>query len=401
MDENIWIRKYSPKASAQISQPNVALVMDFLNNFRLQKKRALLIHGPPGCGKTSSVYALASEFGLEIVELNASDFRNEEGVDSVAGAASRQASLFSRGKIILIDELDGISGQEDRGGVGAVQSVIAKSAFPVILTANDPSERKFSSVVKACQLVPYATLPYQEIYKALESICSSEGISFDPQALKALALRAGGDLRGAINDLQVIAQSSRSLSRADVDALSDRDRTKPMSSALVRIFRGSDVPLALEAFDNVDEDLASCMMWVDENLPYEYSSADLAQAYEFLSRADVFSGRIRRWQHWRFLVYINALISAGVAVSKARRSVRPPEFRQSSRPLKIYLANIRHARQRSIADKVSKQAFFSARKAVLGYIPFLKIMFSNSPELSARISGELELSPEEADWLSR
>ena len=66
----------------------------------------------------------------------------------------------------------------------------------------------------------------------------------------------------------------------------------------------------------VKEDLDESFLWLEENLPKEYEGKDLERAFDCLSRADVFKGRIRRWQHWRFLVYINDLMTAGIALSK-------------------------------------------------------------------------------------
>ena len=88
-----------------------------IKNYVLGKnKKPLLVHGPPGTGKTASVYAIANELGYEVVEANASDFRDKNSINSVVGSALNQVSLFKKGKIILIDELEGFSGNADRGG---------------------------------------------------------------------------------------------------------------------------------------------------------------------------------------------------------------------------------------------------------------------------------------------
>ena len=55
----------------------------FLRNF--PKKRAALIYGMPGNGKTSAVHALANEKELELIEVNASDVRNAEAIKSKLG----------------------------------------------------------------------------------------------------------------------------------------------------------------------------------------------------------------------------------------------------------------------------------------------------------------------------
>src|SRR3990167_8748089 len=162
-----WTRKHQPKSFGEVvgqSEAAEALIK-FVRDFdaKKSKKKAALLYGPVGCGKTSSVYAVAAELGLEVLETNASDFRNADGINSVAGAASRQMSLFSKGKVILIDEIDGLAGREDRGGVGAVQDVIEQSAFPIVMTANDPSDKKFSPLRKASVMVEFRQLSNKDV----------------------------------------------------------------------------------------------------------------------------------------------------------------------------------------------------------------------------------------------
>ncbi len=394
----IWTKKYLPVTVAEVMQQKIGIVKQFVQNYRKGQK-AVLIHGPVGCGKTSSAYAVANELGYEVVELNASDFRNEGMINSVAGTASKQMSLFSKGKIILVDELDGIGGNEDRGGIGAIQQLVEESAFPVVITANDISDRKFSAIVKKSIQVEFSPLTYEQIHGVLESIAMKEGVKCEEGSLKKLAFRAHGDLRGAINDFQMLAEGTKRLAKDDVEGLSDRDREETITGALLKIFKSSDLQLALNAFNEVDMELEKCMAWIDENLPYEYKSPiEIRQGYNSLSRADVFSGRIRRWQHWRFLVYVNALITAGVAISKQEKNKSHVIYKQNSRPLKIYIANLKYGKMKSIAQKIAYATGSSQKKAVRQYMPYMKLIFTNKV-LGQMISEELELSPEEENWL--
>ncbi len=400
MDKDIWTLKYEPCSSNEVMQPNVKTVKDFIINFgKGRAKKAMLIYGPTGCGKTSSVHAIANELELEIIELNASDFRNSDSISSIAGSASVQKSLFGKSKIILIDELDGISGQQDRGGIAEISRVIEKSRFPVIMTANDPFEQKFSQLRKSALLLEYSALSYQDIHLSLEKICKSERISYDEPALKTLALRAGGDLRGAINDLKMLSYSSGKICSKDVEELSERDRESSITKALLMIFKSTDIKLALRAFDNIDEDLERCMMWIDENLPDEYQNAqDIQNAYQNMSKSDVFMGRIRKSQHWRFLVYVNALLSAGVALSKKTRNRHALKYNQPTRALKIYISNAKNAKLKSIAQKLSFKTNCSLKRAIREQMPFLRMMYRNK-NLSKLISEELELDEDETEWL--
>jgi len=95
------------------------------------QKRAILLYGPPGVGKTVISEALAREHGWDLVEINASDKRSGDILSKVAGLASTQGSLFAKGRLILLDEVDGINLREDHGAVEALNRMIKETHYPV------------------------------------------------------------------------------------------------------------------------------------------------------------------------------------------------------------------------------------------------------------------------------
>ncbi len=96
-----WIKKYEPKSISDIEGQDEAIgeLDSFVSNFSKQKKKAALLYGPSGSGKTVSVYAVAEKYNFEILEVNASDFRNKDQIESKVGNASKQMSLFTKGKV--------------------------------------------------------------------------------------------------------------------------------------------------------------------------------------------------------------------------------------------------------------------------------------------------------------
>ena len=397
-----WVKKYEPRDPSEIlGQPGLQDLEKFISNFKGQKKKALLLYGTPGCGKTSSVYTLANKYGLEVVEVNASEFRNSEQIKLKVGNALKQQSLFTKGKIILVDEVDGISGTKDRGGVGEVVTLIEDAAFPIILTANNPWHSKFSSLRRKCTLVQFETLDYSIVFEVLKKICEQEGVSFDEKALKTLARKADGDLRAGINDLQTLSQAEKTLDMELVEDSSDRMRKESMFKALVKVFKGSDVKVALEAFDHVDEDFDKWILWVTENLPLEYKGEDLAEAYEWVSKADVFRGRIRRRQYWRFLVYVKQLLTAGVCVSKKEKQKGFVQYQQTQRLLAIWKANMKYQKRKAIAEKIALETHVSAQRALQETLPYVQFIIRNNKEAGDQLVLALDLNNEEVAWLRK
>jgi len=402
MGEQPWIKKYSPSRISEVIGQDSAMSMikDFVDNYKKQKKKALLIYGASGCGKTSSVYALAGELNLEIVEMNASDFRNKDQINSIAGAASQQMSLFGGSKIILIDEIDGIAGRQDFGGIASIVKLISESKFPIIMTINNPYNKKFSSIRNKCELFQFNELGTNDIFMLLKRIAEKEGINHNDESLKRLARRNAGDARGAINDLQILSSDGK-LEENTIDELSERNRTENMLQALVKVFKSTDPAVAVSAFDNVEEDLDQCSLWIDENLPKEYENPeDLARAYDKLSKADIFKRRIRRWQHWRFLVYVNSLLTAGIAVSKDSKNKKFISYKPTGRILKMWWAKQKSMKKKAIAEKLARKTHSSVKEQIKT-IDYFKQIFKNDKEMAQHIANYLDLDKEEIAWLKK
>lgn len=392
--------KYAPQRSEQIfgQDKAVAELRDFIVNYKKKPQRAALLLGPIGSGKTSSVYALAKELKYDLLEINSSDLRNEESMKTFLGAAIGQQSLFFIPKIILIDEIDNISGVRDRGCIPALLKIMEKSTFPLILTANDLSDSKFKSISKSSLLIEFHALQYRTIAHTLQWVCEQEGIPCEEKAINSLARQVDGDMRAALIDLQLCASEGK-FTFDTLAALSDRKRTDSVLNALRVIFKSSSVENALPALENVDMDLKDIIIWIDENLPREYiSPVSLAKAYESLARADVFQGRIRRQQHWRFLVYINDLLTAGISSAKQEKNPQFVPYQRTMRFLQMWQAKMKWAKKKEIAAKLAAVTHTS-EKVAYEQVPYLQFIFHTSA--SSDLAQELDLEEEEIEWLRR
>src|SRR3989344_843955 len=398
-----FTHKYTAKSTKDLIGQDEVIekLKKFIINFSNEKKNSALIYGPSGTGKTCSVYAIANELGYEVIEVNASEFRNAEQINLKVGNAMKQRSLFAKGKIILVDEIDGLSGHQDRGGIQAITKLIEISTYPVILTATNPFDNKFSSLRSKSAMMEFKQLDYMSIFNILKVICENEKIKYDDEVLKSLARRSAGDARAAMNDLQTLAQEKKELTKESLGELSDRNRTENIMSALNKIFKTTDLKIAISAFENVDEDLNEQLLWIDENLPKEYTKPEeLAKAYEMLSKADVFNRRIRRWQHYRFLIYINALITAGIASAKKEKNKELVQYKPTGRILKLWWAGQKAAKKKAIAGKIAEKTHSSKKEIIKSTMPYLPIIFSNK-EMGQKIFKELELDDEEVERIRK
>lgn len=361
----------------------------FIINFH-HGKHAALVYGASGTGKTALVYALANDLGFEVLELNASNLRNRKQIEGVLNPASLQASLFAKSKIILIDEIDGISGK-DRGAVDAVIELVATTKYPIFITTNDVWQKKLNPLRQKTELVGVKEIDYKIIGEILKEICKKEKLSIDINTIKDIAIKCKGDVRAAINDLQSIAL----LEKIDASCIHEREKDESIFNAMQKVFKATKISQdILDAFSSVNMPIDEIFLWLDENLPYEYAGKDLAKAYDALSMADVFRGRIIRQQHWRFLVYENALMTAGISASKKQAKIGFTPYKRPGRILKMWLAKQRNAIKKTISFKIAS-ATHASSKRILKDFYFYRIILQKD----STIMENLNLSSQEKEFI--
>ncbi len=377
--------KHNPERLKDIIGQDTKKIINWLENPR---KNSLLIYGPAGVGKTASAYALAKEKNLEILELNASDLRNKDRIKKVIGEASLQQSLFGKKKLILIDEVDGISGRHDYGGLAELNRIIDDSKHLIILTANDVSDSKFNTLRKKSELLEFKPVNYLEILELFKKICEKEKIKYNETKLKNIARKNYGDVRASLLDLD-----GSIIDKKISEETNEREYVQAIEEILRLVFKSKDVNVLLKAFSNVDEDLDEIFLWIDENLDKEYTGDDLIKAYDRLSKADVYRGRILKRQYYRFLAYQNILMSVGVGLSKKEKRNGFVDYKRSSRILKMWIAKNRNAKRKSIAGKLARKTHNSMTKVYKDLDILVKFLKEE------KIAEELELDDDEIKWL--
>ncbi len=375
------IEKYRAKAFSDIKGQDSAIaeIKAFFKVF--PKKKAIIICGPVGTGKTSLALALAKEYNLELFELNASDLRNRLSLDEILKPATNQQSLFKKGKIILMDEADGIT-TTDRGGLPELIVLIEKTNFPIIITANDIWQQKFSLLRRKCQIISLKELKPEAVESILKDVLEKEKRNLSQETIKTITKKSRGDVRAALNDLQLIlafgeeifksatkTEQEIQVQKAEIQEIqiSEREKQESIFDAIKRVFQEETNPEIINAYDNVNLELNEIMLWIEENIPAEYQGKALAKAYDALSKADVFKGRIYRQQHWRFLVYQNFFLTAGISSATKLKNKKFTPYKKPSRILQIWLANQKNAKKKSIVAKYAQYSHMSKKKAMKDY----------------------------------
>jgi len=386
-----WTEKHRPKYFIDIRGQELAVekIKEFLRNFGKGKK-AVILHGPPGTGKTALAYVAANEMRSELFELNASDLRNSEKLREILKPATEQKSLIKKGKIILVDEVDGISGV-DRGGLSELVRLIESSSHPMIITANDIWNKKFSELRKKTEIIQVKEIDYRTIKDIMIEILRKEKKFIDNDILTNIAIKSRGDMRAAINDLQVAA----SLPDPSQILIDERNKEADIFTALRMVFKGKPNNVLLKIFDSINKPIDEIILWIEENIPAEYQGEELVKAYDILSKVDIFKKRIYRQQYWRFLVYENALLSYGISSSKTNEKTGFTSYKKPTRILKIWLNNKKIEKKKSIAKKYARYVHIGEKRALKEF-PTIKQFL-----LNPKVQEELKFSENEIEYLNK
>ncbi len=402
----LWVEKYRPKKIEDIigNEEARATFVEWLKSKRRSKK-AILLYGPPGVGKTALVNAAAKEFGFIIIEMNASDTRSEKAINAVAKPATSYVALdnFSiqnqtngKGNLLFLDEVDGIAGNEDRGGVSAIIKIVENARTPVIMAANDPDVEKLRPLKKVCLLVRFQQIRIPLVIALLQKICLLENVKAEFEALERIAQNSRGDVRSAINDLQSLSEGTHSLTLQDTVMLSSRNKDISTDDTLRGFFSAKSIVevSSLLSYSNVDYD--DFLLSISDNLPKRYNNpTELAAAYNFVSQADVFRGRIGN-EHWFLLKYFFNCLSKAAAVNP--ESYKPFTFiAPPIRIITLYWTKGKRTMLNGICSKIGAKCHVSHGKAKNEFVPFVKELLQK--QKGSLLAAWFKFTPEEVDFL--
>ncbi|MGZ4947444.1 MAG: replication factor C large subunit [Halobacteriota archaeon] len=262
------VEKYRPRTLAEVrgNKKAISELRKWASEWPNDKKAALL-YGKPGTGKTSAAIALANDLGWDVLELNASDKRTQRILKESVGQAVQNASFLSARKLILLDEIDNLHGNSDRGGARAVTELVKTTREPVLLTANDLYG--ISSTLRGhCKLIQFFAIREDSIKKALVDIWHNE---------KKDVLRA----KEALDDLAGRLARSEEAVSARTDYGQIRAKLQILTKVRFNPQALQQIHNAVDAVDDLAGRLARSEEAVSARVDYGQIATDMAQLKQF------------------------------------------------------------------------------------------------------------------------
>lgn len=298
----MWSEKYRPKNLLDLignEEAKVAIV-EWFGKWVKGTKPILLI-GPPGTGKTTLATICAKQFGYDLIGLNASDMRNKQRIQEILTPVLGNSSLLGK-PMIFVDEVDGIHGRSDYGGVDALIDILKEPTVPIVLAANYDKADKMKSIKKVTKTIFLKPIPPRLLRLYLESILKKEGASLSAGTLLRLMVTSKGDIRSMINSTQALVtgfepQTEKSFQSVDVEeSVNAFFKAKSVDEARAILYS-----LRIDPREKIQAFYSSV-------ITSDLTQDDMQKMLQVISEADMIYGKIMKTQEWRLLRYLDSVL---------------------------------------------------------------------------------------------
>ncbi|MBQ6444167.1 MAG: replication factor C large subunit [Methanosphaera sp.] len=376
-----WVEKYAPKSLGEVlgnAKAKAEIEVWAKKWADGNPQKPLLLMGSPGIGKTTMAHLVGKEYFSETIEVNASDKRSYDILKRTIGEAAQTRSLFNSGyKLLIMDEVDGISGRDDSGGVRAINETIKNTKQPLIMMANDPYSKRLTSIKGKCQAIKFTKIHTNTINAQLKRICDAEDIKYDSEVLKQLSKQSNGDLRSAITSLEAIVDSSKTITADSLAVISQKDGEQNVFDTVRTVLKSKTPAHVIDAM-RVDTQPQFLIELMAENIPREYERVDeIAKAYEMIALADLNLARAFRTQDYTYWKYAFFFMGRGVAASKAKTYKKFARYTNSTVYAKLSKSRKNKNLIADVTAKMSKRLHTSPLE-LEKQIPFYTVMFEDN-----------------------
>jgi replication factor C large subunit len=275
--------------------------------------KPLLLIGPPGVGKTTIVKILSSLLNYDLIELNASDTRSGPLLEKLITPLYNNTSLFGKKILLFFDEVDGIYGREDSGGLEILINIVKASNFPIIFVANS-NNIKLKNLSKLCKIFKFQHISANLLMMFLNYVLFKQGNSLSFDDKEWIVEKSNGDVRTMLN----LAQSKS----MGYDKFVHETFKVDISEGLNEFFQSTKKDHAKKILLSLDgkypdpryglsaeerrKDIINSLFTsiVSSNLDI----ANLSLLLDSLSQIDLYVARINKNRNWNLLRYMNNVI---------------------------------------------------------------------------------------------
>eukprot|EP00768_Dysnectes_brevis_P001277 gnl/Dysnectes_brevis/1313_a1472_1463.p1 GENE.gnl/Dysnectes_brevis/1313_a1472_1463~~gnl/Dysnectes_brevis/1313_a1472_1463.p1 ORF type:complete len:322 (-),score=103.77 gnl/Dysnectes_brevis/1313_a1472_1463:69-1034(-) len=221
-----FVEKYRPKILDDVvgNEDAIARLKVFAKHGNIPN---LILSGPPGCGKTTTIECLIRQLlgkalaSKAVLELNASDDRGIAVVrDKIKNFAQKQVTLpKGRHKLVILDEVDSMTSVAQQALRRTMEIYSSTTRF---LLACNISSKVIEAIQSRCAIIRFAPLTPLQMSARLFMVAREEGVPADEGGIKAVLFTADGDMRHALNALQATAAGFGTITAENVFRVCDQ-----------------------------------------------------------------------------------------------------------------------------------------------------------------------------------